>query len=250
MQRIAQVAKGLKGQDAVSAIVRQFERPADPNGEVAKASARYGHVTGGGPSVKGAQVSDVNTASAGGGQNVADAMRQVLLSNLMAQTSAFANGGQAMATNPMALLQQMQLVKQTMGSQQVAPPQGGQSKQASAPSAPYSGSFKFDGNTSGLKGSFLNSLVAAAKAAGADGIKVTSGYRDPEHNKAVGGVSHSNHMTGDAMDGYAHIHGQWVPLGVALKAVANKYGLRSGDQPGFYHGGTDPVHVDDAANQR
>jgi len=31
-------------------------------------------------------------------------------------------------------------------------------------------------------------------------IKVTSGYRSPEHNEAVGGVSDSQHLTGKASD--------------------------------------------------
>src|SRR4051812_40460674 len=103
-------------------------------------------------------------------------------------------------------------------------------------------------STQGERAAFIHALTQAARAAGATRIRVTSGYRSPAHNAAVGGVSHSNHTTGNAMDGYALIGGRWVPLGVALKNVAGRYGLRSGDVPGFYNGGPDPVHVDDAAN--
>lgn len=104
------------------------------------------------------------------------------------------------------------------------------------------------GDTAGEKARFLAELQAAAHAAGASRIRVTSGYRSPSHNAAVGGVAHSNHTTGNAMDGYALIRGQWIPLGVALKNVAGRYGLRSGDVPGFFNGHPDPVHVDDGAN--
>jgi hypothetical protein len=106
----------------------------------------------------------------------------------------------------------------------------------------------YRGDTQGEKARFLAELMAAGHAVGATRIRVTSGYRSPAHNAAVGGVAHSNHTTGDAMDGYALIKGRWVPLGVALQNVAGRYGLRSGNVPGFYHGGPDPVHVDDGAN--
>jgi len=118
--------------------------------------------------------------------------------------------------------------------------------------SPTTSKIKFEGvSLHGVKQSFLSSVEAAAAAAGVTAIKVTSGYRSPEHNAAVGGVPHSNHMTGDAMDAYGYIPGRgWVPLGIALQGVVARFGLRSGNQPGFYHGGYDPVHVDDGANQR
>ena len=109
----------------------------------------------------------------------------------------------------------------------------------------------FEGDMNGVNPSFAQKLGAAASAVGGTKIRVRSGYRSPEHNKAVGGVPNSNHMTGHAMDGEVFIPGHgWVPLGVALQGVAPKFGLRSGNVPGFYRGGLDPVHVDDGANQR
>lgn len=42
IQQMSKVAKGKKGQDAINAIVSQFERPADPNSEIAGALAIYG----------------------------------------------------------------------------------------------------------------------------------------------------------------------------------------------------------------
>jgi len=44
MQRIASVAKGLKGEAAIRAIVTKFERPANPAAEIQKALSRYGKV--------------------------------------------------------------------------------------------------------------------------------------------------------------------------------------------------------------
>lgn len=44
LERIAQVAKGKKGRAAIEAIVREFERPADPDGEIARALQIYGRV--------------------------------------------------------------------------------------------------------------------------------------------------------------------------------------------------------------
>lgn len=47
LDRIAAVAKGQHGQQAVNSIVTQFERPANPGREVAGASAAYGSYSGG-----------------------------------------------------------------------------------------------------------------------------------------------------------------------------------------------------------
>lgn len=107
------------------------------------------------------------------------------------------------------------------------------------------------GQLAGLNPGFEHHLEQAVGAAGGTRVRIDSGYRSPEHNAAVGGVPHSNHMTGRAADGAAYVPGRgWVPLGTLLRSSAPRFGLRSGDQPGFYRGGRDPVHVDDASNQR
>lgn len=117
---------------------------------------------------------------------------------------------------------------------------------------PSTGKIKFTGTSlQGERQGFIDAVEAAARAVGVTAIRVTSGYRSPAHNAAVGGVPRSNHMTGQAMDAYGFVSGKgWIPLGTLLKPVAARYGLRSGDQPGFFHGGTDAVHVDNGANVR
>src|SRR4051794_34601852 len=47
LDRIAHVARGLHGDAAIRAIVNQFERPAAPGAEIAKARSRYGKIGGG-----------------------------------------------------------------------------------------------------------------------------------------------------------------------------------------------------------
>jgi hypothetical protein len=74
LDRIAQVASGLHGRQAVAAISSRFERPADVPGEIAKASGRYGQFSGGKLPMGGAALPSVGQmprAGGGGGGNMA-----------------------------------------------------------------------------------------------------------------------------------------------------------------------------------
>lgn len=91
IRQMSGVAKGLQGREAVAAVVRRFERPADPDSEIQRAMALYGKspVAGrGGPVAFGGE-----GVSVGGG-------REALLRSIMAQNAAFAAG---MPTNPTAM---------------------------------------------------------------------------------------------------------------------------------------------------
>jgi hypothetical protein len=244
-QRVGKVAGGLKGAAAVRNIVTRFERPADPRGEIAKAlggsvsAAPAGAI--GAPLGGFAAPQGLNGAATGADSGLLQ--RQALMQNLIAQQNAFLGGGEYTGPTLPQTMQNFNLIQQAQGgSPFFATPQG----QAPAVNTAYStkGKVKFLGATSGENPRFLSALGQAVAAAGGSQVKLTSGYRDPAHNAAVGGVKGSLHTRGEAMDGYALIGGRWVPLGTALRGVAAKYGLRSGDVPGFFNGRPDPVHVD------
>lgn len=232
LQHMASKAGGLHGQAAVQAISSRFERPSDVAGEVSKAMGFYGGAQGApaGPMSLGAP-------SAGSAPQLSgiNPMAAALLQQIT-------QGGQQNAG--IALLNMALQRKQASAAQSTYGPQP-----TTAPLSPQTGGASFIGNTQGENTHFLSALSAAGAAVGGTKIRITSGYRDPAHNAAVGGVQNSNHTSGHAMDGDLYIPGKgWVPLGVALQPVVDKFGLRSGNVAGFFNGGTDPVHVDDGFN--
>jgi hypothetical protein len=184
------------------------------------------------------------------------APQQLELGNLVAQQNAFLSGQDYTGPSLAQQMQQFNLMQQSQGGQAFYKPNGvgpvtypptTDGKGGLGPLRPPKG-FSFLGNTKGVNTSFLNALSQAVASQGGSQVKITSGFRDPQHNAAVGGVQGSLHTKGDALDGYAMIGGKWVPLGTALLPVAKKYGLRSGDVAGFFNGGKDPVHVDYGAS--
>jgi uncharacterized protein YcbK (DUF882 family) len=63
---------------------------------------------------------------------------------------------------------------------------------------------------------------------------INSGYRTPEHNKAVGGAENSQHLYGTAVD-------VRVPKGLTVEAFAAMAESVGFDGIGLYHG---RIHVD------
>lgn len=97
----AKVARGLKGEAAINAIIRRFERPADPNKSVRNAIAKFraGQFRGGGtgflptPNDPGSPSSpifgtDSSTSSV-------DSQRKAVAEFLMSQAKAHSSGGEA-----------------------------------------------------------------------------------------------------------------------------------------------------------
>lgn len=239
---IARVASGLHGADAVRAIASRFERPANVQAEISDALAHYGKT---GATLAPTSSAPGPPAPSPGGQSSGFAS---LLPGLIGSTNALLG----MDSSP--TLGNLLQAAWDGPPKPPKPPTGGGKRPPGngalgAPTGPIGpglsgGAFKFEGDTKGEQQGFLNGLASAARAVGATAIRINSGYRSPAHNAAVGGVQGSLHTQGRALDGEALINGRWVPLGVALKPVAAKYGLRSGAVPGFFHGKPDPVHVD------
>lgn len=245
LDKIKQVAGGLSGKEAIANIASRFERPADIPGEIAKASSRYGEFSGGTLPAAGGAPSGAPSAPGllGGG---VDAFKSLAAAQLLDQSRRTLAGEGPDTAGLMGLA----IARRALGA---AAMQFGPEPQADQPVVqPAKGEIQFGGaSLAGTDPQFLSKLTAAAQAAGATRVRINSAKREAAHNAAVGGVSHSNHITGHAVDGDGFVPGRgWVPLGTLLLESAGKFGLRSGDVPGFFNGGRDPVHVDDAFNQR
>lgn len=240
--RIAGVARGQHGAQAVNSIVRRFERPKDPNGEVARALGMPVNAAWGTPGAPRPPKGQPPAAPglAGLTQDSGALQRNALLQNLISQQNAYL--GVDTGPNLAQQMQQFNLMQQSQGGGSFF--QAPQASPAGRTAAPYTGRVKFLGNTQGENQGFLGALGQAVSDVGGSQVRLISGYRSPEHNKAIGGAPNSLHTRGAAMDGEVLIGGKWVPLGAALLPVARRYGLRSGDVPGFFNGKPDPNHVD------
>jgi hypothetical protein len=235
-------AQGLQGKAAVQAISQHFERPADIPGEVAKAWSLYGQGGGGSPPSQGRSLTSVGTGAASNPLAGPDP-RAVIVETLLRASSQAVSG---QTPDFGGILQ----IAQARQQAQAAQDQFGDGQQTGPLTGPtstpgnFNGKVKFVGSTQGVDPRFLSKVARAASYAGATQIRVISGYRSPEHNKAIGGAPNSNHTRGEAIDSESLVNGQWVPTGTLLRTTAPKFGLRSGDQPGFFHGQPDPNHVD------
>lgn len=70
---------------------------------------------------------------------------------------------------------------------------------------------------------------------------VISGYRSNDYSVANGGFKGDPHTKGLAVDAYINGH----PIGDVISPDEwSKYGVRSGNTPGFYKGKPDPEHLD------
>lgn len=186
-------ARGLTGEQAVTAIVRNFERPADPGSEIARALAHYGSGSstgsggGSGPAFSSAGAAPPAQASP-------DLRRQLALSmigNLQGQQGAPDLG------------QLLRLAQQARAQQ----PQAAPAPAAAAPS----------GDTAGLEQKYPGVDPRLLQFADKFGLQITSGKRDEQRNRMVGGAPGSYHLSGQAVDvapgrsfsalaGFAHQH--------------------------------------------
>lgn len=71
----------------------------------------------------------------------------------------------------------------------------------------------------------VEKLVAARLRYGGK-MRINSGFRCPEHNKAVGGVEHSAHLSGEAADiGFDSGPDMWCGLQALLHAGFRRIGI-------------------------
>lgn len=222
LSRIAKVAKGKTGADAVRAIVTQFERPADPQGEIARALASGAGV---GPSLAPA-------ASPGPPQPPQQQPQQDPRQLLQALSSVQNN-------DYTGFYRQLGQQRPQQQARPVPQPQvqGGQ-----PPGGGYQGpGGQVLGATQGEQPDFLKALVALAGFR-KQPIRINSGYRSTAKQAQLWANRASNpnpvakpgsslHEQGLAADGT--IGG--VPLGSLPPAVLARFGLQSVPR--------DPVHV-------
>lgn len=72
-------------------------------------------------------------------------------------------------------------------------------------------------------------------------VVLNSGYRSNQYSSKTGGFAGDPHTRGIAVDAYINGH----PIGDVIPPEEwAKYGVRSGNTPGFYHGKPDPEHLD------
>jgi hypothetical protein len=110
LSRIAGVARGQRGQQAISSIVSRFERPADPQSEIQGALAAYGGIRAHTPTAGGAAVMP---PPGGGGAQDLSGLRSNLVQSLIAanqQTSGHRSPDYSGVFSAIAGLRQAQSV--------------------------------------------------------------------------------------------------------------------------------------------
>lgn len=193
LDRIAGVAKGLKGQQAVSAIVSRFERPRDPGKEIAGANAAYGNYG----TVPQAPAALAPILPPGGGTPPAP---RGLSAGLL---QAVNTGNEMFGLAPLpAALTAAPVAAPTLTAPPLKP-----LTQPVIPGAPVA--------PTTLKGLTMVSpkiatrggiqidkalLPTVSQIVRQFGVKVNSGYRSPAHNAQVGGAPSSDHLAGNAVD--------------------------------------------------
>lgn len=101
--------------------------------------------------------------------------------------------------------------------------------------------FEFDSPDKKGSGSLMNEhflgMLDDARGIASVPFIITSGYRTPEHNKAVGGVENSSHMKGYAADISVMSGSQrWAIIDALIKVGFNRIGVGSN----FIHVDNDP----------
>lgn len=252
LSRMAQVARGETGAQAVRDIVGRFERPANPSAEIAGALAHYGGASGplraSGPAGPLAVLKAVTGGGGSLGSSALGGSAQQLLGEWMLQQAQDTLSGKNTGGGLLGLA----LARQALsGLSTGAGPSSAPSAPSSKGSSPsVSGSVGSSGSFSNIRfdpgvdwqhvnPSFLDKINQVAAAHGVT-VTVNSGYRSNAKSAAVGGFAGDPHTRGIAVDAY--INGK--PIGQVIPPdVWAKFGITSGNVPGFYNGAPDPEHL-------
>lgn len=241
LQRIAGVARGEHGAQAIADIVSRFERPANPSAEIAGAEQAYGGPIGSSPKLGAFQAV---LGGAGGGAGSVNPVAQMLLAQGMQALEGNSSPQQQGAT-----LLQMALARKALGSGSGAVSSGGGGGLKSSPTMPKGG-FSSNTNWSNIRAvdganirnvdpRLLSAINQVAKTHGVV-VSINSGYRSPQHSVAVGGFANDPHTRGIAVDAY--VDGK--PIGAVFgPSIWQRLGIVSGDVPNFYKGSPDPEHL-------
>lgn len=88
----------------------------------------------------------------------------------------------------------------------------------------------------------LAEVLDSIRAAWGSGIRVTSGYRSPELNKAVGGVANSGHLRGVAAD-LQPVNGRQSDFNAFVLAYVAKSGIKFDEILKERSGNTEWLHL-------
>lgn len=183
LSHVAKVSAGKKGAAAVQAIVGQFERPADPAGEISRALASYGGQPAGGRTV----ASAAPAAATGAGGSIDPVLLALYSGNLQTLGAPSLTPLLALALGDTSAASTAPAAAATAAAARAASP----TRFAGVPAA-----------IATRAGILLDpaALTPAEQIAQRFGVRINSGYRDPSHNASVGGASNSDHLRGDAVD--------------------------------------------------
>lgn len=174
LDRIRAVAAGKRGRNAITAISSRFERPADVQGEIAKAWGLYGH-TGASSGMNVATApAQIMPGMTGTGSDNRAALTAFLSSNL----SSFAATGKVSNTAPAAFIQALQ---QAQAKPTDPATKSGLTSHGAPINTGQGGVTEFGGKP---VASWIAQVLTRAKAAGWTG-SVTSGYRSVAEQQRI-----------------------------------------------------------------
>ena len=251
-------AKGLRGRDAVAAIVRDFERPAAPGAEIERAMSHYGQLGSGSVAKGGVAGIRGMRAPAGAGQamatsgNGSDQMRQLLAGYLLQSAQNSIQGKQQDSSGLLGLAMarsQLRAADQQFGPYAQLSARRTKGQTASSQSGPQHGVAGFPGGAQAMRQS-----IAEARRLG---LRVSENplvdHVDPVHVK---GSYHYQSFGNSGVGRATDISGSPDAMAAFFKWARSRYGknltelfydplggIKNGNPIGAIGGHRDHVHI-------